>query len=62
MKTLLEIGDVENVEPYVKKALGGEAKDDGLWPRRLQNGRPARHAPAQVFQRDGRNGRRLEVV
>ena len=35
MKTLLEIGEVENVEPYIKEGAGRKAKNHGLWPRGL---------------------------
>ena len=46
---------------YVRNMLAAQAEDLRLWPPRLQDGRPARHAPAQD-ERAARQGCRAAKV
>ncbi len=48
MKMLNDIGEVENVESYIRKALDNKEKNYGIWSSRLQKWRSA----CQTFARD----------
>ena len=45
MRTLLEVGRLDNVDAFVDRAMAREAAPDGLRPSRLHRGRSARRDP-----------------